>query len=994
MDRESKSTRFAKRKKQRPKRFRSDGLVLGKEAANSSDEDLTHELGDAVNFLQWIRNPTLQNLAKLRKAVKHTDKDWMTEFLEFDGLGLLFQCLKNLSDNQGYHLSDMVLRMECIMCIREVINSQSGLDCLLKIKGRKDNIFGRRFASALEMKNLMVKMQIFELLSALCVYSKDGYYLTLDALERYRTWQKNQYRFDLLLSELRKSDLPTYKATIMALVNSIIVANENIRDRIRIRNEFIALNILDTINSLRCDDDRDLNVQCDVFEEELSADAEAVDEMKDTTVNLSDHTALFKAIYNRVENTPLSATLLGIFHALYQIDPYNNQSETLWTLIERLSQEAVGGNSDSEKLLSKCKAERTQYHDKEIQTDDSDKSVCKLQRQTIVCKGVTNVPPPPPPPPPPTPPITPLVNVIPPPPPLQISGAAPSPPPPPPPVPPTPTSSSHSGAKGHSTVSRSPLSPKCLPAASPPSPLSPGAGFYIPSPSSLKHVRSPFSPKSPTQNRPDTHFQIPNEHVTSNANLLSPVAPVPPPSPGLPFTTQPSAVPAINTPDPNCKMKTLSWNKIPQFAFSDSSVWVDVLKMKDDVNVEYKRLEEWFSQKVNDKKEEKADDKTLRRLSSNTEITLLDPKRSMNVNIFLKQLRKPNEEVIELIKKGDARAFGVEKLKGLLKILPQPDEVELIQSYEGDIDKLGPAERFYHEMLQVKAFKLRLESMLLRVDFNSQIGAIRPNIQILNSVCRKLHDNPSLKSFLRLVLHAGNFINKGSSAGNAIGFRIGSLNKLVMMKSSIPRMTLLHHLVEEAERQHKDALAFVDDLLELLQKASRFTLEGLIAEFTQVKSNVQRLKSQIEHADKEVQDQCLDFMEEVEGDVGDLEEGIDRVKKLASRLAVHFCENENSFKLDEFLDTFREFCEKVKSCQQDLESRKEQEEKAEMRRKAHEEMIERRKSVPIHGADAKPEDRKIVDNLVNEIRRGQVLRRLSLRKVNPDKSTSPKPASS
>ncbi|KAK3577067.1 hypothetical protein CHS0354_037090 [Potamilus streckersoni] len=711
--------------------------------------------------------------------------------------------------------------------------------------------------------------------------------------------------------------------------------------------------------------------------------------MKETTVNLSDHTELFRAIYNRVENTPLSATLLGIFHALYQIDPYNNQSETIWTLIERLSQEAVGGNSDSEKLLSKCKAERSQYHDKEIQTDDSEKFVCKLQRHNIVCRGGTNAPPPPPPPPPlPTSPITPSVHVIPPPPPpLQKSGAAPLPPPPPP-VPPTPTSSSQAGVQVASISPCPPISPKCLPAAPLPPPLSPGAGFYIPSPSSLKHVRSPRSPNSPIQNRPKTHFQIPNGQVTSTANLLSPVAPVPPPSPGLPFTTQPStsSIPGINTPDPNCKMKTLSWNKIPQFALSDSSVWGDVLKMKDDINVEYKRLEEWFSQKVNNKKEENADDKTLRRLSSNTEITLLDPKRSMNVNIFLKQLRKPNEEVIELIKKGDARAFGVEKLKGLLKILPQPDEVELIQSYEGDIEKLGPAEKFYQQLLQVKAFKLRLEAMLLRVDFNSQIGAIRPNIQILNSVCRKLYDNPSLKSFLRLVLHAGNFINKGSSAGNAIGFRIGSLNKLVMMKSSVPRMTLLHHLVEEAERQHKDALTFVDDLLELLQKASRFTLEGLIAEFTQVKSNVQRLKFQTEQADKEVQEQFLDFMEEVEGDVGDLEEGIDRVKKLASRLAVHFCENENSFKFDEFLDTFREFCEKVKSCQQDLENRKEQEEKAEMRRKAHEEMIGKRKSAPIHGSDVKPEDRKIVDNLVNEIRRGKVLRRLSLRKANQDKS--------
>lgn len=145
---EGKSSRFAKRKKQRPKRFRSDGFVVGLDLANSSDDDNDKNgYSDAFNFLQWIRNPTVQNLGKLRRAIKSNDRDWMTEFLEYDGLGLLFQCLKNLSEYQGFHLSDMVLRMECIMCIREVINSQSGLDCLLKIKGRRDNIFGRRFAS-------------------------------------------------------------------------------------------------------------------------------------------------------------------------------------------------------------------------------------------------------------------------------------------------------------------------------------------------------------------------------------------------------------------------------------------------------------------------------------------------------------------------------------------------------------------------------------------------------------------------------------------------------------------------------------------------------------------------------------------------------------------------------------------------------------------------------------------------------------------------------
>lgn len=146
---ESKGGRFNKKKKQqRIKRYRSDGFVVGLELANSEDElDAPEGSSDAVHFLAWLRNPTLQNLVKLRKSIKHNDSDWMTEFLEFDGLGLLFQCLKNLSSRESLHLSEMVLRLECIMCIREVANSQTGLDCLLKTKGRKDNIFGRRFAS-------------------------------------------------------------------------------------------------------------------------------------------------------------------------------------------------------------------------------------------------------------------------------------------------------------------------------------------------------------------------------------------------------------------------------------------------------------------------------------------------------------------------------------------------------------------------------------------------------------------------------------------------------------------------------------------------------------------------------------------------------------------------------------------------------------------------------------------------------------------------------
>lgn len=40
--------------------------------------------------------------------------------------------------------------------------------------------------AALDTNNVMVKKQVFELLSALCVYSGEGYRLTMDALDSFK----------------------------------------------------------------------------------------------------------------------------------------------------------------------------------------------------------------------------------------------------------------------------------------------------------------------------------------------------------------------------------------------------------------------------------------------------------------------------------------------------------------------------------------------------------------------------------------------------------------------------------------------------------------------------------------------------------------------------------------------------------------------------------------------------------------------------------------
>ena len=57
------------------------------------------------------------------------------------------------------------------------------------------------------------------------------------------------------------------------------------------------------------------------------------------------------------------------------------------------------------------------------------------------------------------------------------------------------------------------------------------------------------------------------------------------------------------------------------------------------------------------------------------QILLLDTKRSMNVNIFLKQFKCSHREIISMIEAGDVNIIGPERLRGLQKILPETDEV-------------------------------------------------------------------------------------------------------------------------------------------------------------------------------------------------------------------------------------------------------------------------------------------------------------------------------
>uniref|UniRef100_W5NCC0 FH2 domain-containing protein n=1 Tax=Lepisosteus oculatus TaxID=7918 RepID=W5NCC0_LEPOC len=189
-------------------------------------------------------------------------------------------------------------------------------------------------------------------------------------------------------------------------------------------------------------------------------------------------------------------------------------------------------------------------------------------------------------------------------------------------------------------------------------------------------------------------------------------------------------------------------------------------------------------------------------------VSLLDAKRSMNVGIFLRHFKRAAGEIIEDIRQGSGQNYGAERLNELSKLLPDTEEEKRLRSFQGDRSKLGEPDLFMLLVVEVPSFRLRLDTLILREEFDPALTSLCDAARTLREAAKELLSCPELHSILRLVLKAGNYMNAGGYAGNAAGFRIASLLRLADTKANKPGMNLLHFVAIEAEKKDQGLLSF------------------------------------------------------------------------------------------------------------------------------------------------------------------------------------------
>jgi hypothetical protein len=338
---------------------------------------------------------------------------------------------------------------------------------------------------------------------------------------------------------------------------------------------------------------------------------------------------------------------------------------------------------------------------------------------------------------------------------------------------------------------------------------------------------------------------------------------------------------------------------------------------------------------------------------------------------------RPNEEVVELIRRCDIKQLDVDQCKVLSTLLPDKDDMQQLLAYKGDFKLLGTAEQFYMLLWKVESFRERVDCMRLQHEFAQGYNYLHPALCLVKDAAQEIEDTEELCELLSIVLVTGNFINMGGYAGNAAGFKLDSLLKMDDTRANKPRMTLTHYIVQVAQDAYPHVLD-IEQKMPHVQKAARLSLDTLQSDMNDLKKSLSTITLSLEKASQDLQQHMQGFIKESECQLQDLEALMEDVHKMTERLAGFFCEDPSSFKLETLLKLISNFISRVNAAKQENIQRKQREEREEKRRlqKEEEEKKKKAKQETAKAAGKPPEASSggCIDRLLSGIRGGFKLR--------------------
>ena len=315
--------------------------------------------------------------------------------------------------------------------------------------------------------------------------------------------------------------------------------------------------------------------------------------------------------------------------------------------------------------------------------------------------------------------------------------------------------------------------------------------------------------------------------------------PGPPPPPGAPAAPAAPKRPAKAKCKPNRKMRAFQWTKIAD-AKIDNTIWD---KTNDNrVKLDTLELESLFGVvEASAASGAKTPRESVGALGASQvtkkapTVQLLDPKRANNCEIMLRGLKMEPSAIRAAIMSMDEKVLTEDTLKTMKEYVPLPEEIQVLKDYTGDKKQLGRAEQYFLAVMDIPKLSARLTAMAFKAGFNERSENCKSDIHTLSTAINSVKNSQHLFQLLELVLAIGNYLNGTGNAGGCYGFRINSLNKMMDVKSSDGKMSLIHYLYDLVSKKHKELLA-INNELSACAEASRLNIRETMAHVAELKT--------------------------------------------------------------------------------------------------------------------------------------------------------------
>ncbi|KAI8339252.1 hypothetical protein BC941DRAFT_350161, partial [Chlamydoabsidia padenii] len=189
------------------------------------------------------------------------------------------------------------------------------------------------------------------------------------------------------------------------------------------------------------------------------------------------------------------------------------------------------------------------------------------------------------------------------------------------------------------------------------------------------------------------------------------------------------------------------------------------------------------------------------------------------LGIMLARIKLTYPEIRDAIWNIDDNRLTIDNLMAIRQYIPTKEEIEIIQEYDGDVDLLGNAERYFKAIMYIPRLADRIGCMIFRRKFHYELQELVPELDTLQYAIDELRHSHRFKTVLKTILAIGNYLNSHTIRGNAYGFHLDALMKMRDTKaegegvSNLP--TLLHYLVYFLSKTGQDVVNFKKDVAHL-----------------------------------------------------------------------------------------------------------------------------------------------------------------------------------